>query len=164
MKKFFGILIAMAILNITKAQISGDAALNKCPGGRCVSDCWFTDCSLCCPEATRAECSCFFEFSRCTCKSNPMALDVVITVHYDRLVSFTGWLKTNGNRLLTPFQNLQNSLLAAKTTSVSATDFRVLYDRYAAALASFEKSVAGLSATEDYRKAQTEIDARKLAR
>jgi hypothetical protein len=90
--------------------------------------------------------------------------DAVITVHAERLTVFVGWLKQTGNRLLIPFSSFQNSLLSARTTDISGTDYRVSPDKYAAALAAFEKAVAGLSATEDYRKAQAEIGASMLAR
>ena len=53
---------------------------------------------------------------------------------------------------------------ANKLKEVSETDFQVSTDKYAAALATFEKSVSGLKDTDDYRKAQAEIDARKTAR
>jgi hypothetical protein len=165
MKKILGFLTALVLFCQTQAQKTElDAMTNKCPGGRCQSDCWFTDCSLCCPAGTRPECSCFFEFSRCNCKTDIMYPDAVITVHAERLTVFVGWLKQTGNRLLIPFSSFQNSLLSARTTDISGTDYRVSPDKYAAALAAFEKAVAGLSATEDYRKAQAEIGARMLAR
>ncbi len=165
MKKLFAILIAFIGLQTSQAQLSsGEAALNKCPGGRCQSDCFFTDCFSCCPDGTRAECNCFIEFARCYCKINVMAYDAVVTVHYDRLLSFTNWLKTTGNRLYTPFLNLQGSLLAARTKEVSTTDFQVAADKYASAMTTFEKAVGGFSGTVDYQKAQTEISARKAVR
>lgn len=149
MKKI--IVVLLVFLGAAFNTFSQKKGIN-CPGGKCASDCWFTECQSCCGVGQIADCSCLFEFARCKCKANVLAL-----ADFARINNFAQWLKESDNKLLQIFENLETKLGEIKIEKINESTYSVDPEKYNEILNEFELSIKDYLDTDDYKNANTHL-------